>query len=589
MPMNLFGIQLGRSPKMAKLEKSKESFVLQDEADGSITIERGAGYFTSTFLDIGGQPGQTDFDHIITYRELALHPEIDSAIEDIVNEAIVADERKPIVQLNLEDVNFKGVSNAEKIKEKIQEEFDFILRMLKFQTRGHEKFRKWYIDGRLYHHVLVDNTSEATQKKGILEVREIDPLTIRKVKEVVRERDEDTGIELPRVVDEYYVYNEAGFHDAPSGAGSTSSTDNSVMQGVRISVDAVSFVHSGLVVELPQKGAIMIPGKTRNKRVFGYLHKALKPMNQLRLLEDAVVIYRISRAPERRIFYIDVGSLPKVKAEAYLKDIMNRYRNKLTYDATTGEVRDTRRHFSMLEDFWLPRREGGKGTEITTLQGGENLGEMADVEFFLKKLYKALNVPVSRLDPDSGVQGLGRASEITRDELKFSKFVSKIRNKFSELFLSLLRTQVLLKGILTDSDWELMAEELHFEWARDSHFAELKDAEILRERLDLLGSIVDATEQGFYSKDWIRKNVLRQSDEEIKQIDKEVKKDQKEADKAEENGENEFGQESEPQPAQPAPQAALAPAQPTQPIPVVIQEPEKKEPAKKAKKKETVK
>ncbi len=521
------GFEIKRTPKAARDEKKKQSFVLRDEADGSITIERGAGFFTSTFLDIGGQPGQTDFDHIITYRELALHPEIDSAIDDILNEAIVSDERKPTVQLNLDDVKFPGVKNDTKIKDKIQAEFEHIVRLLRFQTRGHEKFRKWYIDGRLYHHIIIDDENPG---KGILEVREIDPLTIRKIREVERNRDEKTGVELPEVVDEYYVFNENGF-DGAGGSGAGQQGDNFMTQGLRIEQDAISFIHSGLIVELPWARQNIVgtgPGKARSKRVFGYLHKALKPMNQLRLLEDAVVIYRISRAPERRIFYIDVGSLPKVKAEQYLKDIMNRYRNKLVYDAQTGEVRDTRRHFSMLEDFWLPRREGGRGTEITTLPGGDNLGEMDDVEFFLKKLYKALNVPISRLDPEQGVQGLGRASEITRDELKFSKFVAKIRNKFSELFLGLLRTQVLMKGILIDTDWDLIVENLHFDWARDSHFAELKDAEIMRERLDLLGSISEATESGFYSKAWIRKNVLRQSDEEIKQIDKEVKKEQKE-------------------------------------------------------------
>jgi len=523
------GFEIKRTPKAARDEKKKQSFVLRDEADGSITIERGAGFFTSTFLDIGGQPGQTDFDHIITYRELALHPEIDSAIDDIVNEAIVSDERKPTVQLNLDDVKFPGVKKDTKIKEKIQDEFAHIVRLMKFQTRGHEKFRKWYIDGRLYHHIIIDDENPG---KGILEVREIDPLTIRKIREIERNRDEKTGVELPEVVDEYYVFNENGFDGAGGlGAAAQGSGDHSMTQGLRIEQDAISFIHSGLIVELPWARSNLVgtgSGKARSKRVFGYLHKSLKPMNQLRLLEDAVVIYRISRAPERRIFYIDVGSLPKVKAEAYLKDIMNRYRNKLVYDAQTGEVRDTRRHFSMLEDFWLPRREGGRGTEITTLPGGDNLGEMDDVEFFLKKLYKALNVPISRLDPEQGVQGLGRASEITRDELKFSKFVSKIRNKFSELFLGLLRTQVLMKGILTDTDWDLIVEDLHFDWARDSHFAELKDAEIMRERLDLLGSISEATDAGFYSKAWIRKNVLRQSDEEIKQIDKEVKKEKKE-------------------------------------------------------------
>ncbi len=532
MPLKIFGIELGRSPKFIEKEQKKDSFVLADETDGSITIERGAGgfAFSSTFFDTGGQLGQTDFDNILTYRELSLHPEIDTAVDDIVNEAIVADERKPIVQLNLDDVEFKGVKDAKKIKEKMQEEFKTILQLLKFQTRGHEKFRKWYIDGRMYHHILVDTED---QQKGILEVREIDPLAIRKIREVVRERDEATGAELPKVVDEYYIFNENGFQ-----TGANISGGQGELQGIKISVDAISFVHSGLVIDLPaSRQAIATPGRHRVKRVFGYLHKALKPMNQLRLLEDAVVIYRISRAPERRIFYIDVGSLPKVKAEQYLKDIMNRYRNKLVYDGTTGEVRDTKRHFSMLEDFWLPRREGGRGTEITTLAGGENLGEMDDVEFFLKKLYKALNVPISRLDPEQGVQGLGRASEITRDELKFAKFVAKIRNKFAEFLQGLLRSQVIMKGILTDTDWDNIAETMHFDWARDSHFAELKDAEILRERLDLLTNIGEAVERGFYSKAWIQKNVLRQSDDEIKQIKKEIKKEEKQAEEEGEPGE----------------------------------------------------
>ena len=541
MPLNIFGFEFKRSPKFIKDEQKKESFVLSNEADGSITIERGAGgfSFSSTVFDTGGQIGGTDFDNIVTYRQLALHPEIETAVDDIINEAIVSDERKPIVQLNLDEVKFKGIKNADKIKEKMQEEFLNICRLLRFQTRGHEKFRKWYIDGRLYHHLLVDKDDP---QKGILEIREIDPLTIRKIREIIRERDDATGVEIPKVVEEYYVFNESGFE-----TGTNVGQGPNEIQGIKIALDSISFVHSGLVIDLPaSRQAIATPGRYRIKKVFGYLHKALKPMNQLRLLEDAVVIYRIARAPERRIFYIDVGSLPKVKAEQYLKDIMNRYRNKLVYDAQTGEIRDTKRHFSMLEDFWLPRREGGRGTEITTLAGGENLGEMADVEYFLKKLYKAMNVPISRLDPESGVQGLGRASEITRDELKFSKFVAKIRTKFSEFLSGLLRTQVLMKGILTDTDWDQISEDLHFDWARDSHFAELKDAEILRERLELLGSMNEATELGFYSQAWIRKNVLRQSDTEIKQTDKEVKKERKAAEA--ENGDdddNGFGRDEE--------------------------------------------
>lgn len=542
MPNLPFGFFIGKSPQAKKEEKAKESFVLHDEADGSLTIERGVGFFAASFLDLGGQ-GRTDYDNIVTYRELSLNPEIESAVDDITNEAIVADERKPIVQLNLDDVELPGKDKGQAIKEKILDEFHVIYRLLRFHTKGHELFRKWYIDSKMYHHVLID---EKNPDKGIIEVREIDPLTIRKIREVERELDQESGIEIPKVVDEYYIYNEQGFQGgygtnlSPGPAEKQQSSN--VVQGARISLDSISFVHSGLVVDIPSsRHGVATPGRHRGKIVFGYLQKAIKPMNQLRLLEDSVVVYRISRAPERRVFYIDVGSLPKVKAEQYLKDIMNRYRNKLVYDAQSGEVRDTRRHFSMLEDFWLPRREGGRGTEITTLQGGENLGEIADVEYFLKKLYKALHVPISRLDPEQGVQGLGRASEITRDELKFSKFVSKIRNKFSELFLNLLRTQLIMKKIITDVDWNMIVEDLHFDWARDSHFAELKDAEIMRERMSVLRDLEPAIEQQYYSKSWVRKNVLRQTDEEIKQIDKEVKKEQPEKPEQPPEGGDQFG------------------------------------------------
>lgn len=521
MPFNIFGLTIGKTRKAEKEEQAKKSFVLQDEADGAITIETGLGFFSTTYLDLEGS-GRSDYDQIITYRELSLNPEIDSAIEDIINEAIVFDEGKPIVQLNLEDVTLPGPEDGKAIKEKIHAEFDLLLRLLKFQTRGLELFRRWYIDGKLYHHMVMDGKDTT---KGILEIRSIDPLTVRKIREVQRELDNETGVEMPRVVDEYYIYNEQGF----LGIGGPGGPPAATLQGARISVDSVSFIHSGLVIDVPSsRQTIAIPGKFRTKRVLGYLHKALKPMNQLRLLEDAVVIYRISRAPERRVFYIDVGSLPKVKAEQYLKDIMNRYRNKLVYDATTGEIRDQHRHFSMLEDFWLPRREGGKGTEITTLEGAKNLGEMQDVEFFLKKLYKALNVPLSRLDPNQGVQGLGRTSQITHDELKFSKFVNKLRNKFSELFLTLLRTQLVSKKILTDTDWNEIIEDVRFSWARDSHFSELKDAEVLRERLDLLTAMALAIEAGFYSKAWARKNILQQTDEEVALIEKQSKKEMKE-------------------------------------------------------------
>ena len=370
-----------------------------------------------------------------------------------------------------------------------------------WNSKGHEIFKRWYIDGRIYFHKLVDL---ADTSKGVTEVRYIDPRNIKKIREVDKEyaKDAAAGIEVVGRVREAFLYNEEGLYPAITGKGM-----GGAGQGMEVSVDSVIYVTSGLF-------------EPTSNQVYSYLHKAIKPVNQLRMIEDAVVIYRISRAPERRIFYIDVGNLPKQKAEQYLKDIMNRYRNKLVYDSSTGDVRDDRQKMSMLEDFWLPRREGGRGTEITTLPGGQNLGELEDIKYFQNKLYRSLNVPLSRMESDSGFN-LGRSTEITRDEVKFTKFVSKLRRKFTDIFSDLLKTQLILKGIITPEDWEVMKEHIQYDFLQDNHFSELKDMEILGERIDHLDRLSDYVGK-YYSHEWVRKNILRQSEKEIEEIDKQI-------------------------------------------------------------------
>jgi len=484
MPIDLFGFSIGRkrpSPTLDPNQNVKEvkSFV-PPMIDDAGYIDAG-GYY-GAYLDFEGI-FKTESDYISKYREMAMHPEVESAVEDICNEAVVYDDRKKSVSIILDNVRV-----SDQIKRQVSDQFEHLMRLLDFSNKGYEIFRRWFIDGKGYYHIIIDKENP---KKGIVELRTIDARKIKKMVEVVKETDEKTKTKFIKEVREYYIYREK--------PGETT--------GLKLSPEAICYYHSGL----------FDPG---NNRAISYLHKAIKPLNQLRMIEDAVVIYRISRAPERRIFYVDVGSLPKNKAEAYVRDLMNRYRNKLVYDATTGEIRDDKKFMSALEDYWLPRREGGKGTEIQTLDGGQNLGEMADVEYFLKKLYKALNVPSSRLEAENGFN-MGRSSEITRDELKFQKYVDRLRNKFNDLFKNLLRTQCILTGIMREEDWYKIVQDIRFEYVTDNYFTELKDYEILKERLDTLSQVENHIGE-FYSRDWVRKNILRQTDREIRKQDKQI-------------------------------------------------------------------
>ena len=482
----LFGFRIER-PK--KAEGSVPSFTSPTPDDGTIDIA-GGGFF-GQFLDQDGRE-RTDLDLIRRYRDIATQPECDTAIEDIINEGIVSNENDVPVQISLDNLPF-----TEKIKRSIRKEFLEVLRLLHFESKGHDIFRRWYVDGRIFYHKIIDTKNP---KQGIVELRYIDATKIRKARQVKRKKDPKTAVDIVEKTDDYYIYNEKGLASAGVGTGT----------GIKIAGDAISYCASGLI-------------DGNSGRVLSYLHKAIKPVNQLRMIEDALVIYRISRAPERRIFYIDVGNLPKIKAEQYLKDVMNRYRNKLVYDASTGEIRDDRNHMSMLEDFWLPRREGGRGTEITTLPGGSNLGEIDDIIYFQKKLYKSLNVPISRMDSEAGFS-LGRSTEITRDELKFTKFVQRIRKKFTPLFTDILKTQLLLKGIIAPDDWLLMQEHIQYDFLQDGHFAELKDAELLENRIQSLESIQSYVGT-FFSKEYVLKKVLRMNDAEIDEMRKQIQRE----------------------------------------------------------------
>ena len=487
MAIELFGFTIGRKQKEQE-QQDRVSFALPQSEDGAIDIAGTPGGAYATYLDMEGS-AKNEADLILRYRSMALFPEAELAIDDIVNEAVVSDREMAPVSINLQKVNI-----SPDIKEKISENFREIIGLLRFNENAFDTFRRWYVDGRLYYHIVID---EQNPKRGILELRPIDALKIRKVRQIVPSKDPSAQNTQP-VIEEYFAFNESGIDGKKGG------------QIMRISTDSIAYCHSGLLSE-------------DKKIVLSFLHKAIKPINQLRMIEDAVVIYRISRAPERRIFYIDVGNLPKQKAEQYLRDIMTRYKNKLVYDAATGEIRDDRRHQSMLEDYWLPRREGGRGTEITTLPGGENLGELADVEYFQKKLFKSLNVPVSRLESESGFV-LGRAQEISRDEVKFSRFIERLRNRFNHLFNNVLEKQLILKGILTLNDWRAISPHIFYEWQTDSHFAELKEAEMLNERLNTLNAMNYADEivGTFYSKEFIRRKILKQTQEDIEEIDKQI-------------------------------------------------------------------
>lgn len=483
MAIKLFGFKIGKDEPE---QSQPQSFVPKAEDDGAVAISAGGIY--GTYVDLEGQI-RSDSELINKYREMAMQPECDLAIDDIVNEAIVYEEHKYPVEIVLDELK-----QPETIKKKIRDEYSHIMKLLDFNNMGYDIFRRWYIDGRLYYHMIID---EKNPRLGLREIRYIDPRKIRKVRESVKKKDPTGVAQIYTKPNEYYIFSDKGF--AKDGA-----------QGLKIAADSICYVHCG---QFDKDGKVVI----------SHLHKAIKPLNQLRMLEDATVIYRISRAPERRIFYIDVGNLPKIKAEQYLREIMQKYKNKLVYDAQTGEIRDDRRFQTMLEDFWLPRREGGKGTEITTLPAGQNLGEIEDVLYFQKKLYKSLNVPISRLESDQGFS-LGRASEISRDEIKFSKFVSRLRLRFTHLFDKLLETQLLLKGICTRAEWLQLKEEINYDFISDSYFVELKQSEIMKDRIALLGEI-DPYVGKYFSVAYIRKNILRQSEDEIKDMDKEMEED----------------------------------------------------------------
>ena len=481
----LFGFSITKATKKAD---PKQSFTTTQADDGTQTVAAG-GYF-GQYLDMEGT-AKSEADLIRRYREVALHPECDMAIEDIINEAIVANELRDAVRVNVIDLPY-----GKEVRRKIEDEFKNVLRLLNFNTKGHDIFRRWYVDGRMFYHKIIDRDSPI---KGITELKYIDPRKIKKIREIRKKRPDGVVPHGLSVVDEfveYFVYNEKGVSGQTSGAG------------IKIATDTIAFCPSGLI--------------DQNKNmVLSYLHKAIKPVNQLRMIEDAAVIYRIARAPERRIFKIDVGNLPKIKAEQYLRDVMARYRNKLVYDAATGEIKDDRNYMSMLEDFWLPSREGGRGTDITTLPGGQNLGEITDIEYFRSKLYRSLNVPISRLESSSGFN-MGRSSEITRDELKFTKFVQRLGKKFTELFNDIMRTQLILKGIINEDDWHTVRDHLQYDFLQDGHFAELKQTEMLRERLALANEMRDYIGK-FFSVEYVRKNVLKQNDREIETMDKQIK------------------------------------------------------------------
>jgi hypothetical protein len=486
MDDKLFGFEIKRK-KNAEDLKNRVSFVPPHEDEGTDRVVSVGGHY-GYYVDIDGSNFKDEKDLILKYRDVAQHPECDSAIEDIVNEAIVSDDNSSPVNLVLEDLD-----QPDRIKKLITEEFERVVELLDFNWRGHEIFRKWYIDGRLFYHKIVDDKN---LKAGVQEVRLVDPLKIRKVREVEEKVDEKTGVKIISKIDEYFVYKNMDILDA--------------IQDVRISKDAVTYVTSGVV-------------DPSQKRVYSYLHKAIKPVNQLRMMEDSLVIYRLSRAPERRIFYIDVGNLPKGKAEEYMRSIMSKYKNKMVYDADTGEMRDERKHMSMLEDFWLPRREGGRGTEITTLPGGQNLSQIDDIIYFQKKLYKSLNVPLNRLEQESQFS-LGRSSEISRDEIKFQKFINRLRKRFSVLFIDILKTQCILKGIVTEEEWVEFSQNMSVDYIQDTHFSELKESELLSDRLRILMD-VDSHVGKYFSKEWVQKNVLRLTDEDIEKMDKEMKKE----------------------------------------------------------------
>ena len=492
MPIELFGFSIG---KKEKKNVKAQTFAEPEYEDGSLTVASGGAY--GTYVDTEGAI-KSESELINRYRDMGLQAEVEWAIDDIINEAIVAAKDKPLVRINVDNLNV-----SEPIRDKIRLEFKAISRLLDLQNLGHDVFKRWYIDGRIYYHVIVD---ENNMEKGIHELRVLDPRKIKKIREKKNDRQPDGKTKT--TVTEYYVYNQKGIYQSQGQTMGTAFT--SAATGLKISPDAIVYTHSGLM------------NSTRSL-VLSYLHKAIKPLNQLRMIEDSLVIYRISRAPERRIFYVDVGNLPKLKAEQYMRDLMTRYKNKLVYDAQTGEVRDDRKHMSMLEDYWMPRREGGRGTEISTLPGGSNLGDIEDVLYFQKKLYKSLGVPISRLESEANYT-IGRATEISRDEVKFTRFVNKLQSRFSLMFDEMMERQLTLKGIMSKEDWKNIKNEIFYEFESDSHFAEVKHHELVQDRLNILRDMQDYAGK-YWSHEYIRKHILMMTDDEVKTNDEQIQKE----------------------------------------------------------------
>jgi hypothetical protein len=487
LDFTLFGLRFGVNKEKDGTEQVRPSVVTPQTDDGALVSSGSAAAYYGYYVDMDGTV-KDEIQAIQRYREISLFPDVDIAIQDIVNEVIPYEDESQLVTIDLERIE----EWSDDIKHKIEQEFKFILTLLNFHEKASDIFRKWYVDGRLYYNVLTDKNP----KNGIAELRPIEATKIKKVVEVDKERTPE-GVEIVKAIREYFVYSQAGF---VNNTNTTTAGTPTMAQGVKLSDESVVYIPSGFTDQ--NTGAVL-----------SYLQKALRSANQLRMLEDAIVIYRLSRAPERRIFYIDVGTLPKAKAEQYVKDVMNRYRNKLVYDARTGEIRDDKKYMSMLEDFWMPRRDGNKGTEITTLQGAQNLGELSDVEYFQHKLYHALNIPISRIIPETGFN-LGRSTEITRDEVKFQKFVGRLRRNFTQLFYSLLKTQLILKGVMTEDDWFLIKERISFRFQKDNFFSELKNAEILMNRVTTAQGL-DLMLGKYFSVEWVAKNVFQMTDEEF--------------------------------------------------------------------------
>lgn len=485
---NLFGFEIRRATDPVEVQEKQPAFAPEIKDDGAVVVAAGGAY--GTYIDLQGA-ARTEAELVTKYREMALHPEVEKAVDDVINEAIIVEDKEKIVEINLDDVQL-----SPNLKKLVTKEFNNVLSLLDFNKSAFDIFRRWYIDGRMYYHVIIDITKP---NDGIKEMRYIDPRKLRKIREVKRKRDSKSQVTQTQTVQEYFIYNEKGFQNKAGEVGTATA-----VQGLKIAPDSIIHTTSGVLDPM-------------NSVVLGHLHKAIKPLNQLRALEDATVIYRISRAPERRIFYIDVGNLPKMKAEQYLRDMMTRHKNKVVYDASTGEIRDDRKFMTMLEDYWLPRRDGSRGTEITTLPAGQNLGKLEDVEYFQKKLYEALNVPTSRLEQD-GTFIFGQGQEISRDEIKFTKFIDRMRMRFNHLFVDTLKRQLILKNVVTEEDWELFETNIRFDYAKDNYFEQQKQSSVLTDRMNLLNQIMPYVGK-YYSNEWVRKHILQQSDEDIEEMD----------------------------------------------------------------------